>query len=209
MTMLGHTMAGAAARPTSETLRIIGADYRRKPVLVCRQEVSMLAPSVRNFMLQQGFAEEPADACNMRFEGLYFQPRIVFALVLVGVVFQQPAIFIALAVVLFWNVAFPALNPFEVIYNRWIALPRGRQPLTPAPAPRRFAQAVNGLFNLASGLLLLQGLATASRIVQALLVIAFSLLLFARFCLGAYVFHLLRGEVAFANSTLPWARGAR
>ena len=81
--------------------------------------------------------------------------------------------------------------------------------MTPAPAPRRFAQAVNGLFNLASGVLLLMGLTTASWIVQALLVAAFSLLLFARFCLGAYVFHLLRGEFAFANSTLPWASGER
>jgi hypothetical protein len=167
----------------------------------------MLAQSVRNFMLQQGFAEEPADACNMRFEGLYFQPRIVFALVLIAVVLQEPAIFLGLAAVLFWNVLFPALNPFEHVYNRWIARPRGRQPLTPAPAPRRFAQAVNGLFNLASGVLLLMGFTTASWIVQGLLVAAFSLLLFARFCLGAYVFHLLRGEFAFANSTLPWASG--
>ncbi len=154
----------------------------------------MLAQSVRNFMLQQGFAEEPADACNMRFEGLYFQPRVVFGLVLIAVVFQEPAIFLGLATVLFWNVLFPALNPFELFYNRWIARPRGRQSLTPAPAPRRFAQAVNGLFNLASGVLLPMGFATASWIVQALLVGAFSLLLFARFCLGAYVFHLLRGE---------------
>ena len=169
----------------------------------------MLAQSVRNFMLQQGFGEEPADACNMRFEGLYFQPRIVFAMVLIAVVFQEPVIFLALAAVLFWNVLFPALNPFEHAYNRWIARPQGRQPLTPAPAPRRFAQAVNGLFNLASGVLLLMGFTTASWIVQALLVAAFSLLLFARFCLGAYVFHLLRGEFAFANSTLPWASGER
>ena len=47
----------------------------------------------------------------------------------------------------------------------------------------------------------------ASWIVQGLLVGAFSLLLFAKFCMGAYVFHLLRGEAAFANRTLPWARG--
>ena len=46
----------------------------------------------------------------------------------------------------------------------------------------------------------------ASWVLQAMLVAAFSLLLFAKFCLGAYVFHLLRGEAAFANRTLPWAR---
>ena len=167
----------------------------------------MLAGSVRNFILQQGFPEEPADACNMRFEGLYFQPRIVFAFVLLAVVLQRPEVFLCIAAVLVWNVLFPALNPFEIAHNRWIAIPRGRQPLTPAPAPRRFAQVVNAAFNLASGLLLMQGWTTASWVVQALLVAAFSLLLFARFCLGAYVFHLLRGEAAFANATLPWARG--
>jgi hypothetical protein len=41
---------------------------------------------------------------------------------------------------------------------------------------------------------------------QAFLVVAFLLLLLGKFCLGAWVFHVLRGEVAFANSTLPWAR---
>jgi hypothetical protein len=39
-------------------------------------------------------------------------------------------------------------------------------------------------------------------------VVAFSALLFGRFCLGAYFYHLLRGRVAVANSTLPWARGS-
>lgn len=160
-------------------------------------------------MLQQGFPDEPADACNMRFEGLYFQPRIVFALVLLAVALQQAQLFLAIAAVLSWNVLVPALNPFELAYNRWIAAPRGRQLLTPAPAPRRFAQGVNAAFNLASGLLLMLGLTSAAWVVQGLLVAAFTLLLFARFCLGAYVFHLLRGEAAFANSTLPWARGAR
>ncbi len=31
-------------------------------------------------------------------------------------------------------------------------------------------------------------------------------LIFGKFCLGSYVFHLLRGEAAFANRTLPWVR---
>lgn len=158
-------------------------------------------------MRQQGFPAEPADACDMRFEGLYFQPRIVFPLVLVAVILQSPALFLLISAVLWWNVAFPARNPFEHAYNRWIAVPRGRLPLGPAPAPRRFAQGVNAAFNLASALTLLAGWQILSWVIQGMLVGAFSLLLFAKFCLGAYVFHLLRGEVAFANRTLPWARG--
>ena len=43
-------------------------------------------------------------------------------------------------------------------------------------------------------------------VLEAGLVLAFSMLLFGKFCLGAYVFHVLRGETRFANSTLPWAR---
>lgn len=167
----------------------------------------MLSPAVRNFMRQQGFADEPPDACNMRFEGLYFQPRIMFGLVLVATLLQSGPMFLALSAILWWNVVAPHLNPFEIAYNRLIASRRGSAPLTPAPGPRRFAQAVAAAFQLAAGLLLLGGQPAASYGFQAGLVAAFSLLLFGKFCLGAYVFHLLRGEVRFANSTLPWARG--
>jgi len=167
----------------------------------------MSSPAITNFMRQQGFPPEPDDACDMHFAGLYFQPRIVFALVLVAVALQSALLFLLISAVLWWNVAFPSLNPFEAAYNGFIAARRGRLLLPPAPAPRRFAQAVNAAFNLASGLLLIAGWNTASWVMQAMLVVAFSLLLFAKFCLGAYVFHLLRGEVAFANRTLPWARG--
>jgi hypothetical protein len=166
----------------------------------------MSSPAVVNFMRQQGFPEEPGDACDMHFAGLYFQPRIVFALVLVAVVLQSAPLFLAISAALWWNVLLPSLNPFEAAYNRWIAMPRGLQPLPPAPAPRRFAQAVNAAFNLASGLMLVAGWTTISWAFQAMLVVAFSLLLFGKFCLGAYVFHILRGEAAFANRTLPWAR---
>lgn len=158
-------------------------------------------------MRQQGFPPEPADACDMRFEGLYFQPRIVFGLVLAAVVLQAAVLFLAISALLWWNVLLPARNPFEAAYNRWVAQRRGGPPLLPAPAPRRFAQAVAAAFNLAAGSTLLAGWSAASWVFQALLVVAFSLLLFGKFCLGAYVFHVLRGEAAFAHRTLPWSRG--
>jgi hypothetical protein len=166
----------------------------------------MSSPAISNFMKQQGFPEEPADACNMRFEGLYFQPRIVFPLVLAAILLQSGPMFLALSAILWWNVAVPRLNPFERAYNRFVAAPRGRMPLTPAPAPRRFAQGMAAAFMLGAGLSFLQGWTTAAWVFSAFLVVAFSALLFGKFCLGAWIFHLLRGEVAFANSTLPWAR---
>jgi len=166
----------------------------------------MASPVVNNFMRQQGFPDAPPDACQMHFEGLYFQPRIVFPLVLIAILLQSGPLFLALSALLWWNVAVPRLNPFERAYNRWVAPRRGSPPLPPAPGPRRFAQGMAAAFLLGAGLALLGGAAALAWTLEAALVAAFSALLFGKFCLGAYIFHLLRGEVRFANSTLPWAR---
>jgi Domain of unknown function (DUF4395) len=172
-----------------------------------------MSSPVQNFMRQQGFDPEPPDACDMHFEGLYFQPRIVFPAVLAATALQlvstplSAALHLVISAVLWWNTLVPAANPFELAYNRWIAPPRGRRPLSPAPAPRRFAQGMAAAFNLGAALSLLSGTLPLAWVLQAMLVVAFSALLFGRFCLGAYVYHLLRGRAAFANSTLPWARG--
>ncbi len=166
----------------------------------------MSSRAVLNFIRQQGFAEEPADACNMHFAGLYFQPRIMFALVLIATLLQSGPMFLVLSGILWWNVLLPRFNPFEQFYNRVLAPRRGNAALAAAPGPRRFAQGMAAAFMLAAGLALLFGQPLLAYVFEAGLILAFSLLLFGRFCLGAYVFHVLRGEVGFANSTLPWAR---
>lgn len=166
---------------------------------------------VRNFMKQQGFSEEPDIVCNMHFSGLYFQPRIVGSLVVAGIVLQffapvaAAALYFLLSALLWWNVSAPKLNPFEVFYNRALAAPKGQALLEPAPGPRRFAQAMAAAFMLIVGIALLQGWMVTAWVFEAMLVMAFSALLFGKFCLGAYIYHLLRGHVTFANSTLPWA----
>jgi hypothetical protein len=165
----------------------------------------MSSPIV-NFMKQQGFPEEPADACNMRFEGLYFQPRIVFPLVLVAIALQSVWLFLLLSAVLWWSTLLPSRNPFEASYNRWVAPRLGSAPLTPAPMPRRFAQGMAASFLLGAAAARLAGWSLVSWVLQAFLVVAFLALLLGRFCLGAYVYHVLKGRIAFANSTLPWAR---
>lgn len=180
----------------------------------------MASPAIRNFMKQQGFADEPSALCDMHFAGLYFQPRIVGSLIVVGIVLHvagymrgatepilcSTALFFALSAVLWWNVILPSLNPFEVFYNRVFALPKGRARLVPAPGPRRFAQAIAAAFTLIVGVALLQGWNVTAWVFEAFLVAAFSMLLFGKFCLGAYIFLLLRGQASLANSTLPWAR---
>ena len=165
-----------------------------------------MSTMIRNFMKQQGFSEEPDSICDMHFSGLYFQPRIVWSLLVIAIVLQSPIFFLVLSAVLWWNVAFPKWNPFELFYNRVLALPRGKPMLSPAPPPRAFAQGMAAAFMLLAGLALISGWIIAAWILEAFLVIAFAALLFGKFCLGAYVYHLLRGKISFANSTLPWAR---
>jgi len=142
----------------------------------------------------------------MHFSGLYFQPRIVGALVIVGIILQSSSLFFAMCAILWWNVAFPEWNPFERFYNRVVATPRGKPELSPAPPARAFAQGMAAAFMLLAGFSLNEGWMVAAYVLEAFLVIAFSALLFGKFCMGAYVYHLLRGRFAFANSTLPWAR---
>lgn len=167
--------------------------------------------TIHNFMKQQGFIEEPDNVCNMHFSGLYFQPRIVGSLVVAGIILQffsafgAAVLYFMLSGLLWWNVAVPRANPFEVFYNRVLAIPKGKATLAPAPRPRRFAQGMAAVFMLVVGISLLQGWMVTAYEFEAGLVMAFSALLFGKFCLGAYIYHLMHGNVAFANSTLPWA----
>jgi len=165
----------------------------------------MLPKSVANFMKQQGFREEPPQACGRRFKGLLFQPTIMFTLVVVAIVLQSAPFFLVLSAVLWWNVTVPRLNPFEATYNGLVAKRGGGVVLAAAPAPRRFAQAMAATFMLGTAVSLVEGWTLAAWTLEVLLVVAFAVLLFGRFCLGAYLFHVLRGRVAFANATLPWA----
>src|SRR5438270_5337214 len=163
----------------------------------------MARSAVMNFMKQQGFTQEAPDRAALRFKGLQFQPTIVGSMMLLAILTQSPAIFLLFSALLWLNVLVPAASPFEQVYNRFVARPRGRPPLTPAPGPRRFAQGMAAVFMLAAALTLLQGWRTASYVFQGLLAVAFAALLFAKFCLGAYVYHPLKGNVASPNGTCP------
>jgi hypothetical protein len=56
--------------------------------------------------------------------------------------------------------------------------------------------------------LLMFELRSAAIVFQLLFLAAIGALVFGGFCLGSYVFHLLRGRKVFANRTLPWSGGA-
>jgi hypothetical protein len=158
------------------------------------------------FMQQQGFPGEAPQALLSHFHALRFQPWIVGPLMLTATVLQLPILFFCLAAVLAWNVIFPQWNPFERLFDGLIGQRRAMPPLAPAPAPRRFAQGMAAAFMLGAGLAISWHWMAAAYVCEGLLVIAFTALLGGRFCLGAYIYQVLRGRAAFANATCPWSR---
>jgi Domain of unknown function (DUF4395) len=159
-----------------------------------------------NFIRQQGFKNAAPSVCKLQYPALMFQPRLIGIIVAVGLVFQAPVLFLILSAVLWWNAFVPSRNLFDALYNGLIAGRKGLPRLTPAPGPRRFAQGMAATFMLGIGLFLLSGWNVAVWVLEGVLVTALAALIFGKFCLGSYVFHLLRGESEFANRTLPWTR---
>jgi Domain of unknown function (DUF4395) len=163
--------------------------------------------ATRNFVLQQGFPGQIVEDCDFRYPALMFQPRLIGVAVLVGLVLQAWPVFLALSAILWRNVAFPRLNPFDVLYNRLVAARKGLPDLAPAVGPRRLAQAMAASSTLGVAVSLLFSWTVVALAFEVLVVVALTSLLVGKLCLGSYLFHVLRGDTGFANRTLPWARG--
>jgi hypothetical protein len=168
---------------------------------------NMSSDSASNFVRQQGFRGASQDSCSAHFAALSFQPRMTAPLVLLGIVFQSAGVFLVLSAINWWNVLVPRFNVFDIIYNRVLAVREGAARLTPAPAPRRFSMGMAASFMLGTGVSIAAGWTVAAIVLQAFLVVALSAILVGRLCLGSYIYHLVTGQVEFANRTLPWSRG--
>jgi len=161
--------------------------------------------SERQFVRQQGFRNASAASCEHLYPALMFQPRVLAMIIVLGVALQSPGIWLVLSILLWWSALVPARNPFDAIYNRFAARPRKLPLLEPAPGPRRLAQAIAGTLSAGAALCLLRGSQAGAWIFEGELVAAVTALVLGRFCVGSYLFHLLRGDVVFANRTLPWS----
>src|SRR4051794_17042206 len=157
-----------------------------------------------NFVRQQGFRDASPAVCGYRYPALMWQPRLIGSLVVLGVVLESWPWFVALAALLLWSAALPRLSPFDALYNCVLAQPVAQ--LGPAPAPRRFAQAMAGAWMLAIALCLGFSWSVAAAALEGLLVAALAAFFFGRSCMASYLFPLFRGETGLARGTLPWAR---
>jgi Domain of unknown function (DUF4395) len=165
-----------------------------------------MSSTIDRFMAQQGFGDEEASRRRGHFMALQFQPVALGLLVLIGIISQSQGLFFLLAAVLVWNVLLPQLNLFERVYDWVVAIPMSKPKLEPAPPPRRFAQGMAASFMLLIGLSLAMGWIVAAYVFEFFLVVALAALIAGRFCMGSYIFHILRGHSDFANATCPWSK---
>jgi hypothetical protein len=147
---------------------------------------------VTDFVRQQGFSDADSASCSVRYPALMFQPRVILAIVLAGILTQSATLFLALSILLAWNALLPRMNPFDRIYPMLFS--RGTN-FVVAPAPRRFAQGFAAVFTAAIGLFLRRGATTAAWLLEGLLVVALVALVFGSFCLGSTIYHLMKGSL--------------
>jgi hypothetical protein len=153
-----------------------------------------------------GFEDPALAVIPLQYSALVFQPKIVLAVVVAGILFESQAVFAGLGALLWWSALFPKLNPFRALYNRTIGSRPGAFRLDPSPAPRRAAEIEAGTVALTIALLIHSGFIPAAYAVEAILLAAALAVMIGRFCTGSFVYHLFRGNWRFALQTLPWAR---
>jgi esterase/lipase superfamily enzyme len=147
------------------------------------------------FVCQQGF---PVPNANPHlYSALMVQPRMVGGVVVLGIVFQRPEVFLALAAVMAWAALAPSHNLFDAIYNYAVAYPRSLPPLRVAPAPRRFSQGFAAAMTLAIGSALLTGARSFAWILEGAALISIASVLVRRFCVPAHLYYVLRRTSAW------------
>ena len=163
----------------------------------------------RNFIRQQGLESPAPGSSRALMAALLFQPWIVLLWFVAGWWARSAPAFLALSLTVALGAVLPAWNLFELLYRSLPWNRGGRALLRPAPAPRRFAQGLAAAFAAGIGFSLLAGEDRLALGIAVMFAIAIVALVLGKFCLGSFVFHLVRGRVAFALQTLPWARPPR
>ena len=141
------------------------------------------------FIREQGFTTEGCP--DGLYEALMLQPRVIAGVVITGVLFQSPWLFLALSTVLYWGALLPGRNLFDAFYNHVMADRKRLAAMPAAPPPRRFAQAVAGTFAGSIAMALFAGVSPAAWLLESVFVAGSMSVVVRRFCLPAYVYHLL------------------
>ena len=160
------------------------------------------------FMKQQGFNTDHNNSAERHFDLLLFQPLNVGAMIMLAIALQSFVMFLIVGSILWFNTVLPGFNPFERLLDRVTKGSAKHFPLPPAPAPRRFMQGMAGSLMFMAAISMTYDFTNLSYVFQGFIALAFAMLIFGKFCVGAYIYHVLTGNVKFANQTCPWSQSA-
>jgi hypothetical protein len=161
------------------------------------QEVAMRQSEIQ-FIRNQGFTTVAPD--HRLYVALMFQPRTIAGVLAVGLVLQSAWLFLALSAVLWWGVTVPTRNLFDAAYNRLVASPRGLPPISVAPAPRRFAQAMAATVALVITAALVTGATLTAWVFEALFAIGVMAVVVGQVCAASNLYLRLTGAADRAPS---------
>jgi hypothetical protein len=148
--------------------------------------------TIRARLQLQGFAcdSDPSVLANARW--LRFTPILSTICIIAGTALRSPLILWSFALVSVVGAA--GWHIFDTIFNvlvrRWVHAP----PLGPNPAPRRFAMLVAGVWSAAAGGLMSAGYVWEGVVTGAALAVAGALVATTHFCLGSWMYHMLRRQ---------------
>jgi len=164
------------------------------------EEDAMRDSQIR-FMCQLGYRAPHVD--NGWYDALIFQPRMIGVVLATGTVLANPWVFLALSSILWWSTIVPQRNVFDAIYNRLVLRARGLAPVPPAPAPRRFAQAMAATAAFVTAAALLEDAFVTAWFVEALFALGVVAAVFRDFCGAAVIYTRVKRALRRELSPLP------
>lgn len=153
-------------------------------------------PTIRARLQLQGFACDADASVLANARWLRFTPTLSTICIITGTALRSPLVLWSFALISVvgaagWHI-FDAV--FSVLVRRWVHAP----PLGPNPAPRRFAMLVAGAWSAAAGGLMSAGLVWEGVVAGGTLAVAGTLVATTHFCLGSWMYHMLRRQKAAA-----------
>jgi hypothetical protein len=173
-------------------------------VAVSMEDITMATLAQLKFVQQQGYLDAAQETCSPLYSALTAQPKMILVLMIVGTTLQFAPGFFGIAALLGLSALVPALNPFDAIYNIFVAGPKHLAKLRSSMPPRRAAQFMGMTMTLIIGFSMVLHCPIAAWAVQGFLILVLATASFGKFCLPTHIFFTLRGQWRFANQTVPW-----
>ncbi|MTI28775.1 DUF4395 family protein [Fulvivirga kasyanovii] len=143
---------------------------------------------MNRYLMQQGYSSCSLEELSALNYHVRLMPAFCLFMVTVGLVFNEPSIHFFLAALGFAGFISKQYHPVDAAYNRITRRPSNKKLPAINPLPRRYASLMGATFNLATGLLLYNGLYSAALFSGGILIALQLTVIFTHFCLASWLY---------------------